>query len=121
MNDGMIISRAFKGALTEKERKQLYSIYLKTEYWLTKRHRALVRAKFICEICNIAVACEVHHLTYQRLGAERRGDLLAVCRECHQSEHINPSISVEEHTKKLSAEKRQRSLDKWSKKLGVKL
>jgi hypothetical protein len=34
---------------------------------------------------------EVHHLTYERLGAELPGDLEAVCAPCHRAAHAGPA------------------------------
>jgi toxin-antitoxin system PIN domain toxin len=37
--------------------------------------------------CGAGVPTEVHHLTYERLGAERDGDPVALCAPCHRGAH----------------------------------
>ena len=37
-----------------------------------------------CELCRLRSGCDVHHLTYERLGDEDLRDLLLVCRPCHR-------------------------------------
>jgi len=32
-------------------------------------------------------ALDVHHKTYERIGAEKPGDLVVLCRACHGQEH----------------------------------
>ncbi len=64
-----------------------YSEYLKTDGWQTRRGRALERAENRCQVCNGEDRLEVHHRTYERLGHERAGDLIVLCRHCHQLFH----------------------------------
>lgn len=92
MNDGLIISRQMKIS-SSTEWKLLYKQYLQTEHWKMKRFRTLHRANFICQKCKLKEATQVHHLTYERLGSERRADTIALCQPCHKSEHINPTIT----------------------------
>jgi 5-methylcytosine-specific restriction endonuclease McrA len=43
-----------------------------------------------CEVCGDSgadVGIRVHHLTYERFGAELDSDLLVVCRSCHSRIH----------------------------------
>ena len=44
----------------------------------------------ICEACQLERPLELHHLNYYRVGQELDDDLLALCRECHESKHIDP-------------------------------
>lgn len=61
-----------------------YTDYLQSEDW-----RALsswLRACFpVCQVCGAAPSAEVHHRTYAHLGAEREGELVAVCAPCHDA------------------------------------
>lgn len=40
-----------------------------------------------CAACGGASQIDVHHLTYQHLGAERDSELVALCRGCHDQAH----------------------------------
>jgi hypothetical protein len=65
-----------------------YADYLRTPHWQRVRRRALLRSGGICRSCHRETyALDVHHQTYARLGAERDGDVLAICRPCHAREH----------------------------------
>jgi 5-methylcytosine-specific restriction endonuclease McrA len=63
--------------------------------WHGIRERALKRAGWCCQECGInryqAGVLEVHHLTYDRLGAELDEDLRVLCRKCHYDVH-NPIV-----------------------------
>lgn len=63
-----------------------YAEYLASDHWreLRERYRASDRPQF-CECGSRKVS--LHHLTYERLGAERLTDLIAVCRDCHRKLH----------------------------------
>jgi hypothetical protein len=43
---------------------------------------------------NDAVATQVHHVTYDRLGDEAPTDLLAVCAKCHRGVSQTPAAPV---------------------------
>jgi hypothetical protein len=63
-----------------------YRAYLASPQWAQKRVEVLGRANSLCEICT-QVASQVHHLHYHNIGNEQAGDLMAVCRECHELIH----------------------------------
>lgn len=46
-------------------------------------------AEFRCVRCGVKRQLEVHHLTYDRLGAELDTDLEVVCSGCHKGTHYN--------------------------------
>lgn len=75
--------------------KSLYLAYLRSKAWQAKRQKVIRRAKYRCERCGIWAGnhFEVHHKTYDNLGAEPLEDLEALCRYCHKVEH--GYISVE--------------------------
>jgi hypothetical protein len=65
-----------------------YRAYLLTDAWRSRRNRALKAAFFRCQKCSSKRGLEVHHRTYERLGAERDEDLEVLCRDCHEGHHI---------------------------------
>ena len=68
-------------------RRWQYRRYLRSSGWKRRRRAAVKRAGFRCERCGCGGRLEVHHLTYERLGHERPGDLVALCRACHRQAH----------------------------------
>ena len=66
-----------------------YHEYLKTEHWQAVRGKALQRAKFRCQLCNIASPLHVHHRSYEHLGEEHlfMSDVIALCPGCHAKHH----------------------------------
>lgn len=65
-----------------------YREYLRTPEWRRTRAGALVRAGQACSLdVTHTEDLEVHHRTYERLGAELVGDLIVLCRPCHRLHH----------------------------------
>jgi hypothetical protein len=64
-----------------------YDDYLKTEEWQMRRQAALRQADYQCFMCPNKSKLEVHHRTYERLGAERPEDLIVLCESCHRRHH----------------------------------
>ncbi len=64
-----------------------YPEYLKTEWWQHQRQKALEACGRRCQVCNGDGQLDVHHRTYERLGAEAAGDLTVLCRACHYLFH----------------------------------
>ena len=64
-----------------------YPAYLKTEHWNKVREAALERADYRCQLCNSNQSVQVHHRTYENIGAERDCDLFVLCDECHEDFH----------------------------------
>ena len=60
------------------------SKYMASREWRLKRREVIKRAENLCERCHLAKIANIHHLTYERLGAEILEDLLGLCRECHE-------------------------------------
>lgn len=71
-----------------REFRTRYAAYLQSERWRETRNRALRRAYYRCERCHGKRSLEVHHLSYERLGAELPSDLEVVCHQCHADEHL---------------------------------
>lgn len=66
-----------------------YSEYLASTQWAKRRRAIFARANGKCEGCGEGGAEEVHHLTYEHVGAEFLFELVAVCRKCHERLHAD--------------------------------
>lgn len=65
-----------------------YPHYLRTPEWRRTRAAALLRAGNACSLdVTHTDGLEVHHRTYERLGAELMTDLAVLCHSCHQLHH----------------------------------
>ena len=58
----------------------------------TRRAAILKSCNYGCEMCGIPQRIpdrrmNIHHITYERLGRERRSDVLALCPRCHGIRH----------------------------------
>lgn len=60
-----------------------YKAYLASREWAVLKEQVRLRSRDYCERCLTAPRQETHHLTYERIGAERLEDLLGVCSPCH--------------------------------------
>lgn len=69
-------------------RAMSYRDYLRTPEWRRTRAAALVRAGFACALDSAHTQnLEVHHRSYERLGAEAEADLTVLCEACHDLHH----------------------------------
>lgn len=67
-----------------------YHEYIQSKEWKAKAKAAKYRAGYRCEQCGTMKPehlLHTHHLTYERLGHERKSDLKVLCNECHAEEH----------------------------------
>ena len=67
-----------------------YREYIQSKEWKAKAKAAKHRANYRCEQCGMMKPehlLHAHHLTYERLGNERAGDLKVLCNDCHAEEH----------------------------------
>lgn len=64
-----------------------YREYLQTPEWKERRYQHLKSVGFLCQICNHDGRLDIHHRTYENRGDERRQDLIALCRDCHDLFH----------------------------------
>lgn len=64
-----------------------YKEYLKTDHW--KKVQAEYRSSDLPQFCLICknTKFELHHRTYDRIGAEFLSDLVPLCRTHHQKTH----------------------------------
>jgi phosphoenolpyruvate synthase/pyruvate phosphate dikinase len=76
-------------------REEYRGVYLRSEHWRETRLAALERAEHRCQLCNGARRLDVHHRTYERLGAERPADLTVLCRMCHDLFHERRKVQPE--------------------------
>jgi restriction endonuclease Mrr len=66
-----------------------YRLYLRTPEWRRTRAAALLRAGNACSLdVTHTEGLEVHHRTYERLGAELITDLVVLCHACHRLHHM---------------------------------
>lgn len=62
--------------------------YLRTPEWRRTRTAALARAGHRCALDRSHTeGLEVHHNTYERVGAELTSDLVVLCHDCHRLHH----------------------------------
>jgi len=61
--------------------------YLASPKWQQLKMHVKLRDGFHCKKCNSKHKLEVHHITYQNLGAEHLEDLVTLCRTCHGKLH----------------------------------
>jgi hypothetical protein len=62
-----------------------YKQYLASREWRVKRKEFIKECTYgVCQRCTDRPIENVHHLTYANVGNEDNGDLLGVCRPCHE-------------------------------------
>jgi hypothetical protein len=72
--------RLFEMGMTYKE-------YLSSSHWKSIKIKYLKSGRpRYCLVCG-TIPYSLHHITYHRLGQEHIGDLLPLCRDCHQKLH----------------------------------
>lgn len=64
-----------------------YDEYRKTNHWEKVRKKAYRDAGYRCSVCNADEPLDAHHRTYENLGREKAGDVIALCRRCHELFH----------------------------------
>lgn len=64
-----------------------YKVYLQGEHWRLMRRLRREVDNDQCAICGSIDKLNVHHKTYERIGAEKLGDLITLCYECHGKYH----------------------------------
>lgn len=68
--------------------KGTYAAYLHSSHWKKTRGMALQIAGYKCQACSTKDdILDVHHNSYDRLGAEESSDLIVLCRSCHGKVH----------------------------------
>lgn len=73
-----------------------YGMYLRSRHWKSRRRSLLVECKWTCQDCGAidpnrdkvrGTRLQAHHLTYERIGRERKSDLVILCAACHKKRH----------------------------------
>ena len=66
----------------------LYVVYLHSPLWRARRWIWILQAAGRCQNCGCRRRrLTIHHLSYKRLGRERRSDVAVLCWPCHQARH----------------------------------
>lgn len=65
-----------------------HNVYLKSAEWKHKRDLLMEFYKNKCQKCD-SKASDIHHLTYDNIFKEKFKDLIPLCRDCHNKEHID--------------------------------
>lgn len=74
-------------------RRRQYSEYMASAAWHIRRRRWVedeeqrTGAPVCCAVCGSEGWDDLHHLTYDRMGQERHGDMVALCRPHHEQLH----------------------------------
>lgn len=63
-----------------------YDDYLRSPHWLRLKARYKRSRRWQC-VCGERKFLQLHHVTYERLGAERLEDLRPLCQTCHTLLH----------------------------------
>lgn len=72
----------------------LYTLYLRSSLWRARRRLWIIAAGGRCEHCHARRRLTIHHLTYRRLGHERRRDIAVLCWDCHRRQHRTRSTTT---------------------------
>lgn len=79
-----------------------YSTYLQSEHWQRVRSKYKQRSRktrkdkrITCKLCSSFKPIDVHHLTYARVGRELAGDVMGLCRSCHNLAHDVAKVTVD--------------------------
>lgn len=82
------VAEPSSGARLAEFRAMPYRQYLRSPEWRRTRAAALLRAGNACSLdVTHTDDLDVHHRTYERLGAELTNDLVVLCRPCHRLHH----------------------------------
>ena len=66
-----------------------YEAYLQTNHWRTLRKQIYDDRNQKCQKCKKVISdYHVHHVTYERIGKERKSDLKLFCYKCHEKVHL---------------------------------
>jgi len=63
------------------------NVYLKSAHWRSLRASVLEAQDHHCLGCNATTNLDVHHIIYSKLYAEKVGEMMVLCRECHIRAH----------------------------------
>ena len=63
-----------------------YEQYLNSNQWQINRQKILWRDKSKCRICGSSDLLQVHHLSYKKIGNEKKENLITLCKAHHEEE-----------------------------------
>jgi hypothetical protein len=69
------------------ERRRGYLEYIDSEHWAHLRREKLAEISS-CQICETSENLHVHHVNYRDYYSCVMGDLVVLCRSCHDSLHV---------------------------------
>ncbi len=101
-------SRAIDKPMSQERLAELQTMpywqYLRTPEWRRTRAAVLLRSGNACSLDTTHTKnLDVHHRTYERLGAELTTDIVVLCHACHQLHHKAYGRPRREHTTELPA------------------
>jgi 5-methylcytosine-specific restriction endonuclease McrA len=83
-----------------------YKAYMASPEWAALRAKVIEAGGGRCQVCNAdGPGIQAHHRTYERLGAELLGDLIAICTPCHTLFHDNRSLAARPRSPKKSKDR----------------
>lgn len=80
-----VMGKIARGEISTQDNSK-FGNYYGSEEWKKTRKRILGRDEQRCQACGAAAEC-VHHIVYDRLGAENDLDLISLCHSCHDAIH----------------------------------
>lgn len=87
-----------KRSTGRQQHREMYAAYITSAQWWQRRHRWVEeqRTRMPADHSITCLGChrlwrlgrdDLHHITYERLGAEAHEDLWPMCRQCHTDVH----------------------------------
>jgi len=64
-----------------------YEEYILSKEWYIKRQVIIIEHGGKCKLCGRENELQVHHRNYERLGHERKEDVMVLCVRCHNDLH----------------------------------
>lgn len=78
--------------ISQHDKRYRYDQYLRSQQWDLIRRKVRSKYKDTCQECFKSGKVEIHHKTYERIGAEHIDDLIALCRTCHKALHAGEIV-----------------------------
>lgn len=83
---------------SRKDQTACYYAYINSAAWKYRRRMEIVKAGCMCVECQmperLGIPLQVHHLSYDNLGDELPGDLVVLCKLCHEERHGKGGCSI---------------------------
>ena len=91
--------------------REKYQEYLQSDHWKDLRRMKLEQSGRECKICGSKKDIEVHHLQYHNIYDVCLGDLLVLCRYCHNIHHAFKTNKIRKRSKKYRFLLQERAKD----------